>query len=243
MIVDDRPPLALGQFVPCPTVGSRPLARLECGQQFGNRTGHIGLSVEPRLEDLGEDPLGPAVELNVGGGHRTPRVVAQADASQLAAHGGDVVLGCRAGMCARAHGELLGGQTKRVVTHGVQHIVAPGAAVTGVHVGGDVAKRMAHVQTRARGVGKHIEHIAARPIGHRFGIGQRPRRVWCLVGAVGLPAVLPAKLDLGGQLGGVSIRGERVCHAARLGEWPRTNEALATPSGSSPPGATREAAT
>jgi protein-disulfide isomerase len=78
--------------------------------------------------------------------------------------------------------------------------------IAGVDVGGDEAQRVAHVQAGPGRVREHVEHERLRPVGHRLRVGQRAGRVGRLERAVGLPTLLPPKLDLGGQLGGVSMR-------------------------------------
>ena len=69
---------------------------------------------------------------------------------------------------------------------------------------------MPDVQPAARRVGEHVEHEQLRPAGHLVGFGQRARRVRRFEGALGLPPVLPAQLDLLGQCRGVAISGHRV---------------------------------
>ena len=61
MVVDDRVALGRRQLGPRPAVGCRPSAGLELVDQLGDRAGPVGLGVVPRVEDLQEDPLRPAV--------------------------------------------------------------------------------------------------------------------------------------------------------------------------------------
>ena len=75
VVVDDRAALDVGQRGPGPTVRGGPLAGLELGDQLLDRSRlappAVGLPVEPRVEDLQEDPLGPPVVADVRGGQRT----------------------------------------------------------------------------------------------------------------------------------------------------------------------------
>lgn len=77
--VDHVGPLTAAQRRPRPAVTRRPGARLELGDQLGDGTRPIQLRVEPRVEDLQEDPLRPLVELDVGGGEAAPRIVAETE--------------------------------------------------------------------------------------------------------------------------------------------------------------------
>ena len=58
--------------------GVGPGAGRQLGDQLGDRPGPPLVRVEPGVEDLQEDPLGPAVEPGVGGGDAAPLVVGQA---------------------------------------------------------------------------------------------------------------------------------------------------------------------
>ena len=136
-----------------------------------------------------------------------PRVVGEAEAPQLAPHGGDVGLGRDPRVLARLHGVLLGGQTEGVVAHGVQHVVARHPQVAGVDVGADVAERVADVQPHAGRIGEHVEHVALGPISDPVEpLGQWARGVRCQERAFPLPTVLPVGFDLVGERGGVAVR-------------------------------------
>ncbi len=199
------------QLGPGPPVGGGARARGELGLQLGDGSGPadgpVGahrLRVVPGVEDAAEDPLRPAVELDVDGGDRPARVVRQAQPAQLPSHRGDVGLGGHAWVLAGLHGVLLGGQPERVVAKGVQHVHAVHAVVAAHHVGRDVPQRVADVQPRAGGVREHVEHVQLGAALHRRRVAHRPRGVGRLEGAVVLPALLPPLLDLGGERGGVA---------------------------------------
>ncbi len=118
--------------------GVRP--RLELRDQLGDRPGAVLRLVVPRVEELQEDPLGPAVVVGVGGGDPPAGVVAQAEGPELAAHVGHVGLGGDPGVLTGLHRVLLGREPEGVVAHGVEHVVAPHAHEAGEHVGADVAE-------------------------------------------------------------------------------------------------------
>src|SRR5437016_73047 len=105
----------------------------------------LGISVVPGVVDLQEDPLRPAVILHVGRRWSAPRIVTEAERSQLTLVGGNVQLGRRARVGAGLHRVLLRGETERVVAHRVQDVVSVHTLEARVHVGGDVAEWMTDV--------------------------------------------------------------------------------------------------
>ncbi|MGX1093623.1 hypothetical protein RKD47_004304 [Streptomyces albogriseolus] len=216
--------LGLGQLAPGAGV-SRYLALtgLELRDQLGDRAGLLRVLVVPGVEDLQEDPLGPLVVVRVDRGERPALVVAQAQPAQLDLHVLDVGLGGHARVRAGLHRVLLGGQAEGVEAQGVQDVVPGHALEAGVDVGGDVAQRVADVQARARGVGEHVHDELLGPRDQlgvarqvTLGVGRRVR-------ALGVPEVLPACLDLGGQGGRVAVRrGLRGC-GVRLAHDPQSS--------------------
>ena len=159
--------------------------------QFLDGARRIGARVEVAVEQLQEDPLRPAVILDVGRGQGTVPVVAEAERLELAQHVGDVLLGGDARVDAVLDGVLLGGQTERVEAHRVQHVEALHPLVARDDIGGDVTKRMADVQADARGIREHIEHVILGTGGvEAFGAGVRHAE-----GALGFPSFLPALFD------------------------------------------------
>ena len=139
-------------------VGKRP-TRNSCTSSR-DRPGAVGFRVVPGVVDLQEDPLRPPVVVDVGGRRTAPRVVAEPERAQLALHVRDVLLGGDARVRARLHRVLLGRQAERVVAHRVQHVEAVHALEARVHVGGDVAERVADVEPDAARVREHVEHEA-----------------------------------------------------------------------------------
>ena len=119
-------------------------------------------------------------------------------------------------MLAGLAGVLLGGQTERVEAHGVQHVEAGHAFEPGVHVGGDVAERVADMQARPRGVREHVhdeELLAARNI-LRI-VGKEARRIGGVMGPVGPPLGLPPGLEFVGGFGVVAKLRHVVGHDRR----------------------------
>ncbi len=216
-IVDDVGALVGGQLGPRSAVGGGARARLEFGDQFGDRTCPVEVVVVPGVEDLAEDPLCPAVELGVGGRHAAARVVGQAQTAQLATVGGNVLGGGDCRVLAGFDGELLGGQAECVEAHGVQHVVAGHPLEPGEHVCADEAQRVPDVQPRARWVREHVEHeqLLAALVGE-FGVGEWAGGVGRLEGVMVVPPVLPAQFDVLRELRRVPMR-RGVVHVAHTG--------------------------
>ena len=132
--------------------------------QGGDGTGLARLVVVPVLEQAGEDPLRPAVIVRAARPHLPAPVIAEAEQVELAPIAGDVALGRDGRMLAGLDGVLLGGQAKAVVALGVQDVEPALALVSGDHVRGDVAKRVADVESRSTRVGEHVQHVVLRSV-------------------------------------------------------------------------------
>ena len=213
--VDDVGPLPCGQVLPAAPARHLDLAGGELSLQLAHRAGGAqaapvaarGGGVKPGVEDLQEDPLGPAHVVHVDRGQGAARIVGQAQPTQLTAHVGDVGLGGDARVLPGLDGVLLGGQAEGVVAHGVQDVLARHAGKARHDVGGDVAQRVAHVQPLTGGVGEHVEQEELLLGGGRACQGSHG--VVGVEGAAFLPAVLPGRLDSVSQLRGVA-EGRRV---------------------------------
>ena len=174
--------------------------------EFGDRARPVEIGVVPGVEDLAEDPLRPSIELGIGGGHAAARVVGEAQATQLAPVGGDVLGGRDRRMLTVLDRELLGGQPERVEAHRVQHVVARHPLEAGEHVGADETERVTDVQSGARRVREHVEHEQLlSPGGGDLGIGQRAGGVRRLEGVVLVPPVLPAQFDVLRELSRIAV--------------------------------------
>ena len=138
------------------------------------------------IEHFQESPLRPLVVFWVAGAHLAVPVVAEAYLVELLAIAADVFLRCHLGVLTRLDGILLGRQTIGVIAHGVKHIEAAQTLVARKYVAGNVAQRVSHMQTRTRGVWKHVEHIV-------FGF---VIVYFSLIGVVLLPVGLPLLLYL-----------------------------------------------
>ena len=95
----------------------------------------------------------------VAGAHLAAPVERESYLVQLLAVALDVLFRRDGRMLSCLYGILLGRQSVGIVAHGVQHVEALLPLVAGVDVAGDVAQRMAHMQTRPAGIGEHVEHI------------------------------------------------------------------------------------
>ena len=217
MFVELGTPLDIAHLGPHSAAGGGLQPVLEQLNQLGDRAGSLRIGVVPGIEYLQEDPLRPAVVLDIGGGQRSLVVVPEPQPSQLARHVGDVPLGVDAGVLAGLAGMLLCRQAECVVAHRVQHHVSAHALEACIHVGADVAQRVPHVQSRTRRVREHVHDeelvLAGRRIRRR---GSELRPTWGrshrtqrrAIRAVGLPSLLPTQLDLVRHLGVVAIRRE-----------------------------------
>ena len=117
---------------------------------------HLGDIGQPFFIKLQEDPLGPLIVLRIGGVDLAFPVVRKAQILQLPPEAGDILLRSDAGMGAGLDGVLLRRQAVGVPAHRVQHIKTLHALIASDDVGGGVALRVAHVQSRAAGVGEHV---------------------------------------------------------------------------------------
>ncbi len=183
----------------------RPRAGCELGFEFCDRARTLLLVVVPGAVDLQEDPLRPLVERLVCGADAAASVVSESEASQLAAHVGDVRLGVHPGVHPGGDRMLLGREAEAVVPERVQHVEAAHPLVAGEHVGADVAERVANVKSRARRVGKHVEHEQLLPACDLVGLSERASGVRGLERSLSFPAVLPTCLDLGCKSRRVSV--------------------------------------
>ncbi len=175
---------------------------LELDQQLVDRAGAVLRLVVPGAVELEEDPLGPPVVVDVGGRGSATRIVTEAQRAHLALHVRDVRLGGDARVLARLHRVLLRGEPERVVAHRVEHVAALHPHEPRVDVGADVPEGLAHVEAGAARVREHVEHVELAALRH---LGEAAGEVTGGVrgpeGAVGVPAVLPLRLDLVGERG------------------------------------------
>ena len=164
--------------------------------------------VVPRVEQLEEYPLGPLDEVKIGRAKRAARVVREAEAEELTGHVRNVFVGRDARVGAGLNRVLLRGQAEGVVAHRVEHILAEHAVVTRDGVGRNVAKRVAHMQSLARGVGEHVhdEHLLAELFG-AASIGELAHGVDGVESTLLEPQLLPFLLDLSREFGGVTVWG------------------------------------
>ena len=228
MAAEHLAPLGGGQLRPRPAVRRGPGTGAEFVDQRTDRTGDPGGVVEPRLEQLGEDPLGPPEELRVGRRHAPSRIVREAQPAQLGAIPGDVRLGGGPGVGPGADRVLLGRQPERVVTDGVQHVPAGHSQEPAQHIGTDVAQRVSDVQALARRVREHVQHVelVGRHV-RRICRCQLPDRVGREERAVLVPVVLPVGLDPVRQGGGVPVRRDVVGDGGGVGTNGRRGRILA----------------
>ena len=204
--VDDLTLLVGGQVSPEPAIRGGPGALRVLGLQLGDRAGPPRCGVVPRVVDLQEDPLRPAVVLDVSGGDPAALIVTQTQPADLRQEALDIRLGGGPRMGTGLRRIQLGRQPEGVEAHGVQHVAPGHPLVAGEDIGADVAQRVPDVQATAGRVGEHVLHEQL-VLGHNALDGrQRPDRVGCVEGAAFGPLVLPAALDLTRQRRGVPVQ-------------------------------------
>ena len=205
--VDDLAAFELVQLAPVATVRDGACAGIELGDQLADRPGLVLLVVVPGVEHLQEDPLRPAVVLDVGGRHAAAGVVPEPEPAQLAPHRGDVLVGRDPRMLPRLERILLGRQPECVVPHRVEHVVARHALEPREDISADVAEGMSNMEARAARIREHVEHVELRAVGDALeAIGERTAGVRRPERPLLFPAVLPSLLDLVGKARGVAVR-------------------------------------
>jgi hypothetical protein len=158
--------------------------RTQGGTPVHRHLGHVGQALVVQLQ---EDPLRPAVVLGVGRAELAVPVVRQAQPLQLLFEPLDVTSGLAGRMLAGLERMLLGGQTKRVPSHGVQDVEPVHPLEARHDVGRGVALGMADVEPRPRWIGEHVERVELGLVAVVLG----PERL------VLEPVLLPARLHLG----------------------------------------------
>ena len=138
------------------------------------------------LEQLQEDPLGPAVVARLVGAELARPVDRDAPGAELALEGGDRGVGGGARVLPGLDRVVLRGQAERVVAHRVQDAHAVAAAEVRDGVTDGVVLQVPHVGLAGR-VREHLEHVGAR--GPVVDVGDFP-------GALALPDRLPFAFDL-----------------------------------------------
>jgi len=139
---------------------------------------------EALLPHLDEHPLAPPVVLGVAGVERAVVVIREAHAPHGLDRLVDVLVRPDARLGVVLDGRVLGWQPEGVEAHGVQHVVAPHARLTGHRVSDGVVARVTHVQV-AGWVREHLEDVLLRL--RRILVG--------LVELVRFPLGLPLGLD------------------------------------------------
>ena len=134
---------------------------------------------------LQEEPLIPPVVLGQASRNFTRPVVSESEAVHLRLHRGNVLKRPLPRRRVVLDRRILGGQSERIPSHGMQHVVAVHPHVARQSVADRVIADVSHVQ-RARRVGKHLQHVVLRL--SRIGFRGIERRI-------ALPAVKPLLLD------------------------------------------------
>ena len=186
-LLGSTPPLFRGKLHRLGLRHVQPFSAVGCESllQLGNRTGLIGLVTVVAVEQLDERPLRPLVVVGVAGLERAVPIERETDFVELLAIAVDVLLRRDGGVLTGLDGVLLGRQAESVVAHRVQHVEALLPFVTGINIRGDITQRMPHMQTRARRVREHVQHVKFRS-GFVY---------FCFIQACFFPFRLPFLLD------------------------------------------------
>ena len=110
---------------------------------------------EPRLQEVEKQPLLLVVVVEIASRELAAPVDGKPHAFELAAHGGDVVIGPLSGMDAALDRGVLGRQPEGVPAHRVQHVVALCAHIAGDDVAHRVVAHVPHMDAPRR-VGEHL---------------------------------------------------------------------------------------
>ena len=121
---------------------------LKVGYQTFDRHGLALDIVVVGAEHADEGPLCPMIVFGVAGAYLAVPIERETDLVQLLTVAGNVLHGGDGGVLPRLYGILLGRESVGIVTHGVEYVVALRALVAGIDVRGDVAQRMAHMESR-----------------------------------------------------------------------------------------------
>lgn len=154
---------------------------------------------KPPLEEAQEYPLCPFEIRGVGGIHFPLPVYREAYGLYLFSEIADIGGGSDARVRSGFYRVLFRRQSEGVPPHRMQDVEAVGPLVARDYVGGGVALGVAYVQTRAGGVGEHVQNIVF-PISGRGGSHGVERFVF-------VPFFLPALLDFSKIVLGVFV-----CH-------------------------------
>jgi hypothetical protein len=80
----------------------------------------------------------------------------------------------------------------------------------GIDIRSDIAKQMPDMEAGARGVGEHVEHVEPIAAFQTDGaVSEGPRWIGNLERPPLGPKILPPRLNVAGELGGVAARGDR----------------------------------
>ena len=155
---------------------------------------------QPGAQQIEKQFLLLPVIFRIAGREFARPVDGQAHALQLAAHGGDIVVGPAGRMDAALARGVLGGQAEGVPAHGMQHREPARALVPRHHVAERVVAHMAHVDLPAR-VREHFQHVVFRAaVVRHVGDGEAPARgPGLLPPGLGRGEIVRACRSLGGR--------------------------------------------
>ena len=119
----------------------------------------LKFDIEVVIKHLNKSPLSPFVILWLAGFYFAIPIERKAYFIKLFAVSGNIFIGCNSWVLTSLNSILLGRQTIRIIPHWVQYVKPLQALKTSIDVRCNIAQWVTNMQTRARWVGKHIEHI------------------------------------------------------------------------------------
>ncbi len=134
-------------------------------QLFAPVDGGFDVAGKTRFIQFFENPLRPFVVGGVACGNRLIPVIRKTEHFQLCGESLYIRLRKTFGIVARLYRILFRWQSETVETYGVQDVIALHSLHSGKYIGSGITFRVSYVQTRARGVGEHIQNII-------FGLGK-----------------------------------------------------------------------
>lgn len=162
--------------------------------QFRDRSGLLGLVIEPGIKHAQKHPLGPTVVVRIAGVDLAVPVKTEAQPTQLFPVPGAVLDGGGAGVLPGLDRVLFRRQAKGVKSHGMEDRMALHSAEPGHHIRCDIAQGMPYVEPGPRRVREHIQYI---------GFGLAIKGFFGAVGAVLMPIGLPSGFHFLKSRGGV----------------------------------------
>ena len=120
------------------------------------------------IKHLLKSPLRPFIIIGIAGANLATPIVAKAYFVELFTITCNILFGSDSRMLTCLNSILLSRQSVRIETHRMQYVITLQTLVATIYVGSDITQRMPHMQTRSRGIRKHIQYIKFRAFASIF---------------------------------------------------------------------------